>query len=95
MKQKIVYVDIEFTRIGEIDNVNEKFYADILILLSWKENFVIEQHYDKDKHWNPEIYIENLFSKPEETIEYFISIEGSVTFITEKRRIKVKTFRTI
>ena len=68
--------------------MNEKYYADITFALSWKVNYKIEK-YDKDIDWNPLIYVENLFSKPEETIDYHLATQDSETFITEKHRIKV------
>lgn len=74
--------------IGEIDSMNEKYYADISFALSWKADYKIEK-YDKENDWNPLIYVENLFSKPEEWTDYHLSIKASETYVTEKRRIKV------
>jgi hypothetical protein len=91
MDSKTVYIDFEFTKIGEIDTMNGKYYVDLSYQISWTENQVIET-YDKDVHWNPKIYIENIFAKPEETIEYELSRDDLVTYVVEKRRLKVKQF---
>jgi hypothetical protein len=69
---KEVQVRIIFLRIGEIDTLNEKFYAEILIESKW-EDLTLENEFntnvnfgkhEKDlieanKYWNPKIYIEN------------------------------------
>ena len=87
--EKLVYVNIEFAKIGEIDTMNEKYYADLLIHISWTDNSVIEK-YDKDKHWNPNIYIENLLIKSKESIEYEVKgVSESSTEIILKWEIKV------
>ncbi len=84
---KTVYIDFEFTRIGEIDTMNEKYYAEVSFQLSWTENKLIEK-YDRNKDWNPQISIENMFVKPDETIEYQTIVKDSSTIITEKRKVK-------
>lgn len=87
---KKVTIDIEFTRIGEIDTVNEKYYVELEIRSSWNIDEIIHE-YDKNRHWNPEIFIENSFYKAEEVIKYETSIDQhQTTKITEKRIVKVK-----
>ena len=49
-----VEVEIEFLRIGEIDNVNEKFTAEVKIIAKWFEFIDINiESYDPLIHWNP------------------------------------------
>lgn len=85
---RTVYIDVEFTKIGDIDTLNEKYYIDLSFILSWEENGTIK-NYDKNIHWNPEIFVDNLFSKSEDTVEYELFQHDSVTHVVEKRRLKV------
>ena len=85
---KTVFIDVEFTKIGDIDTLNEKYYIDLSYTLSWEENGSIK-NYDKKIHWNPEIFVENLFSKTEDITEYELYQHDSVTHVVEKRRLTV------
>lgn len=58
-------------KIGEIDTLHEKFYAEVFIEAVWtdsglKPNFI----YDPDKDWNPELYVVNCFGDVKEHIWY-------------------------
>ena len=66
---RTVQVTFEFTRIGEIDTINEKFNAEIYIESKWIETENI-QSYDPEKNWNPQIYIENTLQEPKEKVKY-------------------------
>lgn len=76
-----------FLRIGEIDTVNERFFAEILVESKWEE-FKLAQEFDtkkqyneekeiknSNKYWNPKIYIENALNDPKQTIHYKIAKE--------------------
>ena len=88
---KYVQVVIEFTRIGEIDTMNEKYQAEVIIESKWTENFDIIE-YDPDLHWNPKLFIENAINELKETISYRTHKENGCTVITEVRRSKGKFF---
>ena len=88
---KMVYIDVEFTKIGDIDTLNEKYFVDLSFQISWEENCLVK-NYDKDIHWNPRIYVDNLFTTSEETTEYELFHHDTVTHIIEKRRLKVRNY---
>ena len=87
---RVVYVEFECFKIGDIDTMNEKYYAEFIFNVSSTENKMISE-YDKNKGWNPIIFIDNIMGKADETIEYKTAINNSsgYTVITEKRVIKV------
>lgn len=66
---KQVQIGIEFVRIGEIDNMNEKYQAEIRITANWHSNENIIT-YDPKVNWNPLLYIENMLTKSEEQTSY-------------------------
>ena len=51
---KNVQVVIEFTRIGEIDTMNEKYQAEVIIESKWVEKREMTT-YDPDVDWNPKV----------------------------------------
>ena len=91
---RVVHIEFECLKVGEIDTMNEKYYAEFLFTISWSENKLISV-YDKQKDWNPMICIDNYIGKPEETIEYETLNNKSYTVIFEKRLIKVYIFLTM
>jgi hypothetical protein len=60
--KKIVSIGIKFVRIGEIDVMHEKFYADVLVVAQWKHDRVVG-HYDQANDWSPELFVENNIEK--------------------------------
>ena len=95
---KVVQVTIEFMRMGEIDTLNEKFNAELLIQAKWRaaesEEHIVNE-YDPKVHWNPMLYIENAFSEPKESVRYEMTrdqaaggAERGLLTITEKRLVK-------
>ena len=56
-----VIVSLEFFRIGEIDIINERFFAELILNINWTEANCALDAYDIKKYWNPKIFIENLF----------------------------------
>jgi hypothetical protein len=55
--RKTVSIGIKIERIGEIDTMNEKFYAELTIEAKWKENRIISW-FNPESEWNPKLYIE-------------------------------------
>lgn len=86
---RIVQVVIEFTRIGEIDTMNEKYQAEIIIESKWRDKRDYDNiEYDPDVHWNPRLFIENAINEIKENITYRVTKENGSSIITEVRRSK-------
>ena len=83
-----IQVSVKFRRIGEIDIMNEKFFAEFSVHIYWIDNSIIDE-YDANKHWNPKIIIENAFTKSEEQVEYELTKMFDKTGVLETRKIKV------
>jgi hypothetical protein len=62
-KTKIVLYS-SFLKIGQIDNINQRFEADVYIEAQWEDNKVIEDTFNPSKYWTPDLYIENVFEDP-------------------------------
>ena len=84
---RIVQVVIEFTRIGEIDTMNEKYQAEVIIESKWRDKLDIIE-YDPDVNWNPRLFIENAINEIKENITYRVTKENGCSIITEVRRSK-------
>jgi hypothetical protein len=88
---KKVSVGVQFDRIGEIDTMNEKFYAELTIEAQWQENKKIEA-YHPDSEWNPKLHIDNLINESYQQIKYFVEHDSSFTTVTERRTVKGTSF---
>lgn len=82
-----IQVSVEFLRFGEIDTMNEKYYAEICIEAIWAINRPIKA-YDPNVEWNPKLYIENLLLDPKEEITYEIKRFYDMVVIKEIKLIK-------
>lgn len=80
LDQKNVLITIEFVRIGEIDTMNEKYNAEILIETKWLSNEDIVE-YNSERHWNPKLYIENALQEPKEKIKHTVYRESMLSKI--------------
>jgi hypothetical protein len=66
---KEVRISIVFTRLGEIDTINERFSCEATLFITWRENTNILQQcetqgensyfWDSNKLWDPQLYIDN------------------------------------
>jgi hypothetical protein len=84
--QRQVQILIKFLRIGEIDMMNEKYQAEILIESRWVETDRINEYDPKNwKHWNPKLFIENAFDDAKQQLNYGISVENGKVIVTETR----------
>jgi hypothetical protein len=92
---RLVRVMIEFTKLGEIDTLNERFQGVLTIESKWIETRDTEKtEYDPSKHWNPKLFIENAFQEPKETISYSVSRNSDNTLtITETREAKGNNYK--
>ena len=88
----LVRVYIVFLKVGEIDNVKERFQADAYIEASWEDNTVTQNHlngnFDSKMYWNPDLYIENSLGNLSQSIKY-------KTEATKEGNIRVVEMRTI
>lgn len=82
-----VEIFVSFLSIGEIDTMNERFSAEVLIECEWIDNSVNE-NYDSNKNWNPKLYIENALSDCKETVSYTLERKCQNVIIKESRHLK-------
>ncbi len=82
-----VHLSIEFMRLGEIDTIGEKFYAEVLIQSVWIDVEKIS-NYNSQIHWNPKLYVENALLEPKQEINYVISKFYDMTRVKEIRFVK-------
>ena len=88
----LVQVYIVFLKVGEIDNVKERFQADAYIEAIWEDNTIEPRHmthFDPKAYWNPELYIENSLGNLNSMVKYKTekSDDGTIKVI-EMRTIK-------
>jgi hypothetical protein len=83
---KLVEVSIRFLSIGEIDTMNEKYQAEILIESKWNLDDLLT--YDPKVDWNPKLYVENALNDCKEQITYQSFHDGTCLTIIETRYIK-------
>jgi len=88
----LVQVYIVFLKVGEIDNVKERFQADAYIEAIWVDNTIEPRHmihFDPKAYWNPELYIENSLGNLNSMVKYKTekSDDGTIKVI-EMRTIK-------
>ena len=81
---RVVQVRIEFMSLGEVDTMNEKYQAEIRIKSRWQDEEEIDE-YDKTKHWNPKLFIENALDNVREEITYSVTRSDGKSTITETR----------
>jgi hypothetical protein len=82
-----VQISVQFLRIGEIDTINERYYAEINIESKWIDIGDLN-NYDPKNNWNPKLYIENILLEPKEIIKYEIKKFYDMIRIKETRLIK-------
>ncbi|CAF1434645.1 unnamed protein product [Didymodactylos carnosus] len=81
-----------FLRVGEIDTLNERFYAEILFEASWNDiQLQNETCYNSSLHWNPKLIILNSVGDIKHEISYSIENnkdETNIPEVTEHHRIR-------
>ena len=89
---KTVRALVQFCRIGEIDTMNEKYWAEVYIECKWVEQSSELSPgcvYDPKSQWNPELFIDNALNLSYENVKYrVIKINENLFEITEIRQIK-------
>lgn len=69
----VVEVFLIFLRVGEIDNVKERFQADAYFEASWEDNTVVNADsgvFDPHLNWEPELFIENAVGNLKQDVKY-------------------------
>jgi hypothetical protein len=84
---RVVQISIQFLRIGEIDTINERYYAEISIESKWID-VGDANNYDPKTRWNPKLYIENILLEPKEVINYEIKKFYDMIRVKETRVVK-------
>ncbi|CAF1582495.1 unnamed protein product, partial [Didymodactylos carnosus] len=79
-----------FLRVGDIDTLNERYYAEIILEASWNDIQLKDQiAYNHNQHWNPNLAIVNSIGDLQKhDIWYTIQNTVTMTEVTEHHRIK-------
>lgn len=88
-----VEVFLIFLRVGEIDNVKERFQADAYFEASWEDDNVVNAEtgvFDPHLNWEPELFIENAVGNLKQDVKYRMerSKDGS-------NRVRIHEMRNI
>lgn len=99
--QKVVYIQVVFIKLGEIDTVKETFSADVFVQARWREPTFDGDHtarttdprtIDWSQYWNPMIYVDNrkVVGDWKETIGHTVLYDVGTwqAFFVERRRLK-------
>lgn len=92
-QKRCVLVSFEFVSIGEIDMMNERFQAEVIIESKWlisedKLNTSNVESFDPKMHWNPDLYIENAHTNVREQKKYVVTKgKNNEYFVTEYRLV--------
>jgi hypothetical protein len=81
-----------FLRVGEIDTLNERYYAEMLLEASWETSAIKDlpnRSFDPNIHWTPKLELMNGIGQVQDNITYSIHYnkQGLAT-VTEQHRIK-------
>jgi hypothetical protein len=74
-----VYIDINFTKLLEIDTINQRFQAEAIIESRWVDPNIksFKDTLDEKKIWKPDLYIENGIKDVREDVSYQIVPVGA------------------
>ncbi len=76
-------------KVGDIDNVNEKFQAEAYLEACWEDNDLDGQTiFDPLIHWDPELFCENAVGQLKEEIQYSVKKVNGRTRVCEMRIIR-------
>jgi hypothetical protein len=67
----LVEVRAVVLKIGDIDTLNEKFYAETFIEIKWVDSALSpDTKYNSEEHWNPQIYVLNCLGDLKQQVWY-------------------------
>ena len=83
-----VFINISYTKIFDIDNINQRFQAEVVIESKWFNPHIksLSDIFDEKKIWKPELYIENAIKDIREDVTYRImpSFRNDTKIVNEK-----------
>ena len=83
-----VYINISYTKIHDIDTINQRFQAEIVIESKWYDSTIIDDTIDEKKIWKPDLYVENGIKDVREEVVYHILKSGRKDYnICEMRKV--------
>jgi len=86
--QKKLTLSLFNFKIGEIDNMNEKYGAEVQIVAKWHVFDEVITQYDPKKHWNPMLFVQNTLNNVKEQIKYDVVKEKDHCTVIETRVVK-------
>jgi hypothetical protein len=88
-KPVVVQLHVVILKVGDIDNVNEKFQADAYIEACWEDDSIDSKStFDPRRNWEPELFIENALGSLKQDISYKMIRRDGKVFVCEMRMIK-------
>ncbi|CAF0924423.1 unnamed protein product [Rotaria sp. Silwood1] len=89
---KDVQIRCVFMRVGEIDTLNERYYAEILFEASWEEpklKGLQKKPFDPTVYWTPQLELVNGIGELHDTIMYSVRHDRlGVATVTEHHKLK-------
>jgi hypothetical protein len=87
--QTSVKLFLIFLKIGEIDNIKERFQAEAYIEAYWEDSSVDPKlGFDPRHNWDPELLIENAVGNLKQDIRYKVETHGDKIIVREMMSIK-------
>ena len=84
-----------FLKVGEIENIRQRFQADAYIEAIWEDNSIKGDSFDPDRYWTPDLFIENTIGNIKQDIKYKIVKKNNKTFVCEMRNVKGMFYETL
>lgn len=90
-----VFIRIGFTKLFDLDTLNQRFNCEALIESKWYDTSITSLN-DEIK-WKPDIYIENAITDPKEEINYKIlkDSDNGKLFVSEIRKVRVLAWENL
>ena len=87
-----VNVRVSYTKIFDIDTINQRFQAEAIIESSWHDPNIrsIDELIDASKIWKPDVYVDNAINDSKDEVTYRIvnDYENDQLLICETRKVK-------
>ena len=85
-----VFIHASFSKVHDIDTINQRFQAELLIEARWHDSSLKSVHDYSAIEWKPEIYIENAINDLKEEVSYKIVVEKhtNLLMVSEIRKVK-------
>ena len=90
-----VFIRIGFTKLFDLDTLNQRFNCEALIESKWYDTSITSLN--DEIEWKPDIYIENAITDPKEEINYKIlkDSDNSKLFVSEIRKVRVLAWENL